>query len=140
MHPVLDLILQIISHPLNLDVTLLVVSLETSQSHPLVTYQLVPFSSPTREKIIINRSKWVLIWSLSFRQPYCRLGTLISFYRSQIRPKWLTIIFEQYSIYQLIHAQKKGILDNKMIDHDTGRSRGFGFVTFESEDIVEHQH
>lgn len=24
-----------------------------------------------------------------------------------------------------------------MIDRDTGRSRGFGFVTFESEDTVE---
>jgi heterogeneous nuclear ribonucleoprotein A1/A3 len=24
-----------------------------------------------------------------------------------------------------------------MVDHSTGRSRGFGFVTFESEDAVE---
>lgn len=25
-----------------------------------------------------------------------------------------------------------------MLDHKTGRSRGFGFVTFDNEDSVEH--
>lgn len=31
-----------------------------------------------------------------------------------------------------------GIVEHQiMLDHKTGRSRGFGFVTFESEDTVE---
>ena len=31
----------------------------------------------------------------------------------------------------------KVVEDQIMFDHSTGRSRGFGFVTFESEDAVE---
>lgn len=53
---------------------------------------------------------------------------------------------EDFSVYMFSFADElreyfstygKVVEHQIMLDHKTGRSRGFGFVTFESEDAVE---
>ena len=48
--------------------------------------------------------------------------------------KWASIADE---LREYFSAYGKVVEHQIMLDHKTGRSRGFGFVTFETEDAVE---